>query len=66
MTGRKRKKFKKKERKKEKLIGLLQFPWVDFLRGESFLDLFYPILVTLEILGMPKLQSGGSQEVIMP
>ena len=45
MTGRKRKKFKKKERKKEKLIGLLQFPWVDFLRGESFLDLFYPILL---------------------
>ena len=22
--------------KKKKLIGLLQFPWVDFLRGESF------------------------------
>ena len=21
---------------KKKLIGLLQFPWVDFLRGESF------------------------------
>ena len=28
---------KKGERKeKKKLIGLLQFPWVDFLRGESF------------------------------
>ena len=22
-------------KEKEKLIGLLQFPWVDFLRGES-------------------------------
>jgi hypothetical protein len=30
MTGRKRK------RKKKIPIGLLQFPWVDFLRGESF------------------------------
>jgi hypothetical protein len=26
----------REEKKKEKLIGLLQFPWVDFLRGESF------------------------------
>ena len=35
----------REKKKKKKLIGLLQFPWVDFLRGESFLDLFYPILL---------------------
>ena len=26
----------REEKKKEKITGLLQFPWVDFLRGESF------------------------------
>ena len=27
---------KKIEKKKKNLIGLFLFPWVDFLRGESF------------------------------
>ena len=26
----------REEKEKKKLIGLLHFPWVDFLRGESF------------------------------
>jgi len=26
----------REEKEKKKLIGLLPFPWVDFLRGESF------------------------------
>ena len=40
MTGRKR--------KRRKLIGLLQFSWVDFLRGESFWILSYPVLLQPE------------------
>ena len=31
--------------KEKKLIGLLQFPWVDFLRGESFWSLSHPVLL---------------------
>ena len=41
MTARKRK-------KKKKLIGLLLFPFVDFLRDESFWKLFYPVLLQPE------------------
>ena len=29
-------KKKKREREREKQIGFLQFPWVDFVKGESF------------------------------
>ena len=43
MTGRKR--------KKKKLIGLLQFPWVDFLRGKSFWNLSYSVLLQPESRG---------------
>ena len=53
MTGRKRK-------KKEKLIGLLQFLWVDFLRGESFLSLSYPVLLQSESQAFP--DEGGNPQ----
>ena len=39
---------KEKKRKKKKRIGLLQFQWVDFLRGESFWSLSYPVLLQPE------------------
>ena len=39
MTGRK---------KKKKLIGLLLFPWVVFLKGESFWSISYPVLLQPE------------------
>ena len=44
MTGRKRK----------KLVGLLLFPWGDFLRGESFWSLFYPVLLPTWEPGIPR------------
>ena len=39
-----------KKIKKKNLIGLLQFPWVDFLRGESFWNVSYPVLLQPESL----------------
>ena len=38
----------RRERKQRKLIGLLQFPWADFLRGEAFWSLSYPVLLQPE------------------
>ena len=45
MTGKEK---KKKKREREKQIGFLQFPWVDFIKGESFWSLSYPILLQPE------------------
>ena len=37
--------------KEKNLIGFLQFPWVDFLRGESFWSLSYSVLLQPESQG---------------
>ena len=43
----------REEEKKKKLIGLLLFLWVDFLRGESLKPVLLSIVATWE-LGVPR------------